>query len=635
MDPTDNLLFYPDFALSELNAHSLFWQLHSPHDFFTQTLPHNDGVLQLANFAHEPLCLENKLWGNRLFLKANHPYRIQLRYQSPVALIVGLYRLNQSEPVRFWCLEPNTTLHTWREDFSLNNNIADEPLYCRLFIPDTQGEIVQLAHIGLSDLDPTPKPEITVGIVSFNRRPYLAKLLNKIATLPYPKDKLKIVVVNNASTDDTDVMLAKNFPDVHVINNEENVGGSGGFNTFFKYLIANNLPTEFAWLIDDDALVDQGSLHYLLSTLQDNPDAGIAGGVMMDLDAPTHVYETGGSLYADRFGWEANIVHQDLHQVSHWSERCKPVGYVGAYSLMFRTEILPEIGIWRDYFLHVDDSEWCHRLQRQTGKKVLVVLDSLLWHVLQGARKPFTNLRYFETRNFLHYFAEYTQTATVLKVMRENMRFAWRQLVIKRHDLCEFHLQGIDAFCQGDYGAKALKRGSLAADNVEEILSYYRQHVGEQPPVIYVLKEINDYINDGEDHERKIIQQIRQWADKSRIVEVSFQAQQHLALQGDSFMKIGYHPNRYLRLLQQVRYVFQRRKGLVILPFWNESMLANNLAEMSAIYENGSYQIYTLSRFDLIKTLWRSLKRALTWRRCIKRGEYHTEAAHVASREKD
>jgi len=632
-----NLLYYPDFALKQLHAQSAFWQLHSDHDFFTVNLPlpSTDQPLQIANFAHEPLLLENRLWGNRLFLKTGHDYQFELTYHSPVPLILGLYKLNDKQPIRFWRLAENQHTETWQQDFQLDDDSgidANMPLYCRLLIPDSAGQLITLNNISLIDKHAAELPDITVGIVTFNRKPYLRLLLQQLQNLAYPQDKLHIVVVDNACHDGTADMLRHEFSDLNVLRNKENLGGAGGFNTFFKYLISEKLPTEFAWLIDDDAQVDQSTLTYLLNTLLDEPDAGIAGSVMMDLDARTHVYETGGSLYADQFGWDANLVQQNLDQVSHWDERFKPVGYVGAYSLLFRTEILPEIGIWRDYFLHVDDSEWCHRLQRKTGKKVLVVLDSLLWHVLQGARKPFTGLRYYETRNFLNYFASYTNAATLAQVTRQCIRFGWRQWVIKRADLGAFHQQGIHDFFTGQYGRQDLQRTAPEAKNIEEVLSYYRQYIeGTDPKVIYLLKELNDYIDDGIDHEREIIKTLRKWSPNSRLVEVSFHAQADIPLQADSFLHLSYHPKAWRCALQQISYIFSNKKGLVIVPFWNESMIANNLANTTAVYESGGYRIYQTARWQLLKTLFTSIVQFVSWKRRIKRGDYPADAAQVNS----
>lgn len=68
-------------------------------------------------------------------------------------------------------------------------------------------------------------PLVTVAILSFNRRDALAVNLRKLSeSLRYPRERLEIVVVDNASTDGTREMLGEEFPDVQVIANDENEG---------------------------------------------------------------------------------------------------------------------------------------------------------------------------------------------------------------------------------------------------------------------------------------------------------------------------------------------------------------------------------------------------------------------------
>jgi len=623
----ENLLSYPDFDVPRLDRRSLFWQLETPHPYYTQRALAAGKGLVLSNFYHEPLILKNALLGSRLYLQAAHEYRLSLTYSAPVPLILGLYGQDEA-PLRFWRLPAQTPLALWQETFSLDHLPPHTPLHLRLLVPDTQGEAVQLQQIGLTDSQAVDLPEITVGLVTFNRKDCIAQLLDQISTLAYPRERLHVVVVDNASTDGSSAMLAARYPWVQVIRNTENRGGSGGFNTFFKYLLAQSQPKPLAWLIDDDAQIERYSLLHLVRTLVAVPEAAVAGSVMMDLERPTIAYEAGGSLYQDRFGWCANLLQNELQQLSHIRERYWETGYAGAYSLLFRTALLPQVGIWHNYFLHVDDSEWGHRIQRLTGQKVVIALDSFIWHTLQGARKPFTTLRYYETRNFLNYFARYTSSKTVARVLLQNMRFGLRQLVIKRSDLCDFHLRGIDDFFHGPYGRNdSLRRSASLVKDAAGIIDAYRARHGQPPKRIYLLREINDYANDGQDHESALLRQLRQLAPQARLIETAFHPQTQLPRLGDSFLQLRYAKTRLGRALQALRAIFIHRSGVVILPFWNESMLANNLATLTAVYENHNYTLYWSDRPALLLTLARSAGRGLRWLWLTLRGSYTAHAA--------
>lgn len=94
---------------------------------------------------------------------------------------------------------------------------------------------------------------IAIAIVTFNRSAFLAELLQSAAAMTTPA--WRIVVVDNASTDDTQQVLADAqslFPDGVLVNRrlETNTGGSGGFSEGTR--LALELGADWVWLMDDD-----------------------------------------------------------------------------------------------------------------------------------------------------------------------------------------------------------------------------------------------------------------------------------------------------------------------------------------------------------------------------------------------
>lgn len=95
--------------------------------------------------------------------------------------------------------------------------------------------------------------KIAIAIVTFNRSAFLAELLQSAAAMTTPA--WRIVVVDNASTDDTQQVLADAqawFPDGVLVNRllETNTGGSGGFSEGTR--VALELGADWVWLMDDD-----------------------------------------------------------------------------------------------------------------------------------------------------------------------------------------------------------------------------------------------------------------------------------------------------------------------------------------------------------------------------------------------
>lgn len=96
-------------------------------------------------------------------------------------------------------------------------------------------------------------PRVFIVITTYNRASFLKDLLDSVATLdPAPAG---VVVVDNASTDDTaDVLAGLDLPvPVVVLRLPANVGGAGGFAAG----VARGLEegADWLWLMDDDVVV--------------------------------------------------------------------------------------------------------------------------------------------------------------------------------------------------------------------------------------------------------------------------------------------------------------------------------------------------------------------------------------------
>ena len=105
----------------------------------------------------------------------------------------------------------------------------------------------------MSDVPASPAARLAIVIVTYNRSTYLADLLRSATALTVPP--WRIVVVDNASTDDTPDVVAEAagwFPEGVLVDRrlDTNTGGSGGFCEGTR--TALELGAEWVWLMDDD-----------------------------------------------------------------------------------------------------------------------------------------------------------------------------------------------------------------------------------------------------------------------------------------------------------------------------------------------------------------------------------------------
>lgn len=120
-------------------------------------------------------------------------------------------------------------------------------------------------------------PRVTVNILTFNREHELRITLNKILhELDYPKDRLEIIVCDNASADGTPEMLKKEFPSVKHLRMPENMG-TPSWNRGFE-----SGTGDYFLLLDDDGHLEGDTLKKAVAFLEEKIDAGIVSFNVID-----------------------------------------------------------------------------------------------------------------------------------------------------------------------------------------------------------------------------------------------------------------------------------------------------------------------------------------------------------------
>jgi len=175
-----------------------------------------------------------------------------------------------------------------------------------------------------------------VIIVTWNKKNYVIDLLRSLEALNYAHDRLDVLVVDNASSDGTVEALKADFPAIQLLENKENLGGTGGFNTGLQWA-AGQPPDayDYLWLLDNDVQVHQDALLELVAILDTHKDVAVAGSTMMQLDFPWRINEMGA--YVDR-GCGRLLFNQHLQEIP--SLQGRPVAALTALSIVIASRFL-------------------------------------------------------------------------------------------------------------------------------------------------------------------------------------------------------------------------------------------------------------------------------------------------------
>ncbi|GFO57943.1 hypothetical protein GMST_02680 [Geomonas silvestris] len=239
-----------------------------------------------------------------------------------------------------------------------------------------------------------PEPKVTIIVVNWNKRADVINLLDSLQGIAYKN--YSIVVVDNASTDDSVPAIKAHPLSVTLLENAENLGGTGGFNTGMRYAL-NVLQQDYLWLLDNDAEVTPYTLTELVRAMEADGTIGAAGSCIMSPEDKSLMVEAGGFVHWRSGTWAPNLRYARLNDQD--DSRIIDVDYVAACSALVRATTAREVGVMDDrYFLHWDDIEFCLRMKRQ-GLRVVAVVASKVYHGVEKGCNP--GIIYYDFRNGL------------------------------------------------------------------------------------------------------------------------------------------------------------------------------------------------------------------------------------------
>ena len=299
-------------------------------------------------------------------------------------------------------------------------------------------------------------PRIVIITLCYNGIADTLACLRSLGYLDYPRDRLSILVLDNASRDGTPTAVHAAYPDVLVIENGANLGFAAGNNVGLHYAL--NHGYDYALLLNNDTEVAPDFLSQMIATAESDPMIGVVGPTIYYHAQPDLIWSAGG-----RIDWRRGtstmrgIGEVDQGQYSLSTE----VDFVTGCALLIRREALERVGLLDErFFMYYEETEWCVRIRR-AGFRILHEPTAHLWHKIPLAdRLDKPSVAYYMTRNRLLFLritggglAAWLH-ALFLQDLRTclsySLRPEWRDRRVNRDAM----LRGMRDFWLGRFGAE-------------------------------------------------------------------------------------------------------------------------------------------------------------------------------------
>jgi len=230
----------------------------------------------------------------------------------------------------------------------------------------------------------TTKLPVSVIVVNYNAGPLLAECVHSAFS-----QAREVLVVDNASTDLSIELCTQRFPNeakLRVVRNSANLGFAAACN-----IGASAAAEPHILFLNPDCVLSANALEHMLEVLKKNPEAGMAGGRLVNADGteqeggrravptPWRAFVRAFGLYRFHRHWPRLFYDFHLHKQPLPSTPVEVEAISGALMLA-RRAAMADVGPWDEgYFLHCEDLDWCMRF-RQKGWKILFVPDAPVVH---------------------------------------------------------------------------------------------------------------------------------------------------------------------------------------------------------------------------------------------------------------
>jgi GT2 family glycosyltransferase len=238
-------------------------------------------------------------------------------------------------------------------------------------------------------------PSVAIVILNWNGKKFLQQFLpSVIASLYFNK---RVIVADNASTDDSVTFLKQYYPQIEILQNSNNEGFAKGYNTALK-----QVKSDYYVLLNSDVEVTENWIAPIIDLMERDTTIAACQPKLLDWNNKNK-FEYAGACggWIDRFGYPFargrvfDICEQDEGQYN----TALPCFWASGAALFVKASAYHELGGLDEYFFaHQEEIDLCWRLQL-AGYKIYVQPASIVYHVGGGtlpkgnSKKTFLNFR--------------------------------------------------------------------------------------------------------------------------------------------------------------------------------------------------------------------------------------------------
>ena len=243
---------------------------------------------------------------------------------------------------------------------------------------------------------------VSVIVLNYNAGELLLNCIESIKKSAYKN--LEIIVVDNISTDKSQKICKEKYPDIKLIQNNENFGYCEGNNIGIRAAKGN-----YIIILNPDTIVESNWIEELISAYNKFGE-GLYQPKHLSLSEKTVYMSAGNMLNIFGFGYAREKGKKDKNQFSEIEE----IGYASGTCLFTSSSVLKKVGLFDPFiFLYHDDLDLGWRASH-LGIKSYYVPTAIIYHAESYSLRWSAEKFYWLERNrkycLLTHYSKQTQS---------------------------------------------------------------------------------------------------------------------------------------------------------------------------------------------------------------------------------
>jgi len=202
---------------------------------------------------------------------------------------------------------------------------------------------------------------------------------------------IEVIVADNASSDGSQALITRQYPQVKLVQLPENRGFTGACNAGIRAASGDYIA-----LLNNDTEVDAGWVSAVTDAFERHTEIGIVASKMLLFDKRDHIHTAGDYFTLDGRAGNRGVWQKDMGQFNKEEYVFSACGGSSAY----RKTMLDKVGLLDDdFFFSLEDMDLAWRAQL-SGWRCLYTPKAIVYHHLSATGGGVT-ASYYDGRNLI------------------------------------------------------------------------------------------------------------------------------------------------------------------------------------------------------------------------------------------